>query len=349
MSVSSVTRSSDSASTLYTAFSIIAAYCLQALFIPSIQTDLRAVVSVSGFIASLIFVFLSLAKPDEKIADASVRRNLRGNNDFLKFVVGSEILFRGWKLREDALVHEWRHQISDRIKTPPVSSSSVPTLFSRSFLYTSILIILLGDLLLIQIIPVYALDQFSLLVQILFAIGFFLGLFWIGTYYRFKLGRYLIEYSILKDYMVLVTEDQEFPELGILIEYSEPEGDERKTLHITLESMNRVVAKMEELVSLKSWSRFGYIFERLEPFMLHLMELAISERGYSDFMDIWSRDYVERNLSRTKHTLTIVSEVYEWWNGVSKRNNEPNKEEKIAKEKPFSQIINYQELVGRNI
>jgi hypothetical protein len=344
MSVSSVTRSSDSASTLYTAFSIITAYCLQALFIPSIQTDLRAVVSVSGFIASLIFVFLSLVKPEERIADTSVRRHLRKNNDFLRFIVGSEILFRGWKLREDVLVHEWRHQISDRIKNPPVSSASVPTPFSRSFLYTGILVILLGDLLLIQIISVYALDQFSLLIQILFTIGFFLGLYWIGNYFRFRLGRYLIEYSILKDYMVLISENQEFTGLGFLIEYSEPEDDERKTLHITLESLNRAVAKMEELVALKLWSRFGYIFERLEPFMLHLMEIVISERGYSDFIDIWSRDYVEQNLKRTKHALTIVSEVYEWWNGVSKRNNEPNEEEKITKEEPFSQIINYQDI-----
>ncbi len=316
----------ETTTTLYSAFSIIAAYCIQALFLPDIQSDLRAVVSVSGFIASILFISLSLGKPENRIADASVKRHLRKNKKFLKFLVGAEILFRGWEIRNFSLVHEWRHQLSDRIEHPFVSFAAIPAKSSRAFIYISTLI-LLSITLFGQTLGFVIFDPLNKIGYLVFGVILSIGLYWIGSSLRFTLGRYIVEYSILREYILSIYHNDVNYSLDIMIEYNDSQTGIKKSDRINIESLKELIDKLDELVNQELWPRFAFVFERTEMLLLLTMEREIEKRGELDFRLIWAQGLIKWNLAKIKPILDRVLAAYRWWNTLVIEGREVKKDE----------------------
>lgn len=73
MKMSTSPGSREVEQTIYTVFSIVSSYSIQLKLQIVPQSDLKAVIAVTGFLASLMFLALNWARPEERIITARSR------------------------------------------------------------------------------------------------------------------------------------------------------------------------------------------------------------------------------------------------------------------------------------
>jgi hypothetical protein len=78
-------KSSEFKFALYMVFSILSAFTMQVIVFSTMQSDLKIVMAVTGYLASFIFVVLSAGKPEVRVA-SSVKRWLSRDTQLLEFI-----------------------------------------------------------------------------------------------------------------------------------------------------------------------------------------------------------------------------------------------------------------------
>lgn len=247
-----------------------------------------------------------------------VKKFLRSDPEFLQFLVGAEVLFRGWDYTRFALIHSWRGQLSDRVEQLPENPASVPSNRSRVLFYYSILVVLFGSIFI-------EIDITTLLIQLVVTVALVVVILWRGDFIRVLLFRHLVEFDVLKDYVAALNRHDDYagqlPEARIVYKDKREKNQKQKqkTVVFGLGTLRELIPQLEGLLLRKRWGRFEFMFRQFEPLFTLYMKEVISGRGISDLVVAWSRAIVDNeHRAVSQHIISRVQEAYRDWSQISK-------------------------------
>jgi len=302
-------QSAESRDALYTVFSILSAYTIQSMIYPTLQSDPNVVITIWGFLASFIFLILKVSKPEVRIVSRAIKKSLESDKKLLEFIIGCDILFKGWKLDSFAITHRWKNQIVDRTQILPEDPTIVPNSNSTITFYSLLFLPLFSWL-------IYSLDIMNVIFFEIIVVIFGVVILYFLNSFTFNCIKYLIEFETLRDYLMTFNET-EGNQLGV--PDVEIVYDMNKEVLITHDTLKEYIPHLERMVRKQQWERFISDFEDFELLFLGYLKDMIPLIGVNDLIVSWSTYFQDSHKKLTvKHQFKRIREAHKLWSEITK-------------------------------